>query len=124
MKGDFSRRTFDKEKHYSSVLMQQGRVQVDSDWNEQQAIHQYRHEAQTGDAIGRCGAPKPEHGGGFEITPHGSNIKISRGRIYVDGILCENDRDDATLKEQNDLPMEEGDLAGFALPSAAGRYLV
>ena len=126
MKGDFSRRTFDKKKHYSSVLMQQGRVQVDSDWNEQQAIHQYRHETQTCDAIGRCGAPKPEHGGGFEITPtpDGSDIKISSGRIYVDGILCENDRDDATLSKQDDLPMKAGDLAGFTLPSAAGRYLV
>lgn len=126
MKGDFSRRTFDKEKHYSSVLMQQGRVQVDSDWNEQQAIHQYRHETQTGDAIGRCGAPKNEHDGGFEIeaTLDGSDLRISEGRIYVDGILCENDRDNATLSKQDDLPMKEEDLAGLALPLAAGRYLV
>lgn len=123
MKGDFSRRTFDRKKHYSNVLVQQGRVQVDSDWNEQQTIHQYRHETQTGDAIGRCGAPKPEHGGGFEITPDGSDLKISGGRIYVDGILCENDSDGATLKKQNDLPMKKGDLAGFTLPTGE-RYLV
>ena len=35
MKGDFTRDTFKKEKHYSGVRMQQGRVQVDADWNEQ-----------------------------------------------------------------------------------------
>ena len=38
MKGDFSRNTFDPGNHYSAVLMQQGRVQVDADWNEQAAI--------------------------------------------------------------------------------------
>ena len=126
MKGDFSRRTFDKEKHYSSVLMQQGRVQVDSDWNEQQAIHQHHHETRTGDTIGRCGAPKNEHGGGFEIKAidDGSDLNISEGRIYVDGILCENDRNNTTLSKQDDLPMKEGDLAGLTLPLAAGRYLV
>ena len=32
--GDESRRTFDPKKHYRSVQMQQGRVQVDADWNE------------------------------------------------------------------------------------------
>ena len=30
MKGDFSRITFDPKKHYSRVLMQQGRVQLDA----------------------------------------------------------------------------------------------
>ena len=126
MKGDFSRRTFDKEKHYNSVLMQQGRVQVDSDWNEQQAIHQHHHETRTGDTIGRCGAPKNKYGGGFEIeaTLDGSDLKISEGRIYVDGILCENDQSGATLKKQDDLPMKPGNLAGLALPLATGRYLV
>ncbi|HEX3531938.1 MAG TPA: DUF6519 domain-containing protein, partial [Thermoanaerobaculia bacterium] len=35
MKGDFSRDTFRKRKHYNRVRMQQGRVQLDADWNEQ-----------------------------------------------------------------------------------------
>ncbi|MCX6048065.1 MAG: DUF6519 domain-containing protein, partial [Chloroflexi bacterium] len=35
MKGDFTRSTFKPAKHYSSVRMQQGRVQLDADWNEQ-----------------------------------------------------------------------------------------
>ena len=42
MKGDFSRQTADPKKHYSGVLMQQGRVQLDADWNEQLAISQHR----------------------------------------------------------------------------------
>ena len=42
MKGDFSRDTFNPRKHYAGVLMQQGRVQIDADWNEQQSIARYR----------------------------------------------------------------------------------
>jgi hypothetical protein len=38
MKGDFSRISHDKTKHYTAVFSQQGRVQLDSDWNEQALI--------------------------------------------------------------------------------------
>lgn len=38
MDGDFSRITYDEFKHYVGVLLQQGRVQLDSDWNEQVMI--------------------------------------------------------------------------------------
>lgn len=38
MKGDFSRDTFDKANDFLRVMMQQGRVHIDADWNEQVAI--------------------------------------------------------------------------------------
>lgn len=38
MNGDFSRNTYHPINQYSRVLMQQGRVQLDSDWNEQTSI--------------------------------------------------------------------------------------
>ena len=38
MKADLTRDTFHPLKHYSRVLMQQGRVQLDADMNEQAAI--------------------------------------------------------------------------------------
>ena len=38
MKGDFSRLTFRPDQHYSRVLQQQGRPQLDADWNEQADI--------------------------------------------------------------------------------------
>jgi hypothetical protein len=89
MKGDFSRNTFSKDKHYSAVLMQQGRVQVDADWNEQQAIIAHRTETEAIDVIGVCGAPKDA--AGFEITADaGGRLWVDSGRYYVDGILCEN----------------------------------
>ncbi len=89
MKGDISRQTFDPKKHYTQVVMQQGRVQLDADWNEQQAILQHRAESQARDIFGRHGAP--QHGGGFAIKllPGERDFLITPGRIYVDGILCE-----------------------------------
>jgi hypothetical protein len=101
MKGDFSRLTCDPNKHYLSVLMQQGRVQVDADWNEQQAINRYRAEIEARDVIGRCGAPF--HDAGFQITVNQGKLVIGKGRFYADGILCENDADSGYL-EQPDLP--------------------
>ena len=36
---DISRLLFDSGKHYSSVRMQQGRVMIDSDWNENESTN-------------------------------------------------------------------------------------
>ena len=38
MSGDYSRFPFDPRRNYSGVLLQQGRVLLDQDWNEQSAI--------------------------------------------------------------------------------------
>ncbi|TFH40891.1 MAG: hypothetical protein E4G94_08810, partial [ANME-2 cluster archaeon] len=115
MKGDFTRSTFDQKKHYSSVRMQQGRVQLDADWNEQADITSHHIQTQGRDVIGLYGAPIK--GGGFKIDPtaDSKNLKISSGIIYVDGILCENDSE-ITIDHQDDLP-------GFGLTGGSGTYL-
>src|SRR6266511_2915001 len=89
MKGDFSRKTFVAEKHYAGVLMQQGRVQLDADWNEQLAIQRHRDYTEAEDVIGPCGAPK--HNAGFLVQPtlDGQDLIVSPGRFYVHGRLCE-----------------------------------
>ena len=89
MKGDISRDTFDAKKHYSGVVMQQGRVQLDADWNEQQDIHRRRAEIQDKDVVGAAGAPL--HDAGFQIATDGTSLTIGPGRYYVDGLLCENE---------------------------------
>lgn len=91
MAGDFSRNTFDAKKHYSGVLMQQGRVQLDADWNEQLAIQHYRAHTETKDVVGACGVPKK--GDSFKITAASddSNINIAPGHIWVGGLLCQLD---------------------------------
>ncbi len=87
MKGDFSRNTFNSRKRYSGVLMQQGRVQLDADWNEQLQIEHYRTETEAVDVIGLCGVPKKTDG--FKLEVIKDDLIISPGRIYVDGLLCE-----------------------------------
>jgi len=57
MKGDFTRDTFDASKHYTRVLMQQGRVQVDADTNEQTAILLHYLQTLAADLIGPYGGP-------------------------------------------------------------------
>lgn len=89
MTGDFSRDTFDPSKHYSRVLMQQGRVQIDSDWNEQTAIMNHLLQTLARDIFGAHGGMAGEPG--FAIALKGKNIKIDKGYYYVDGIRCQND---------------------------------
>ncbi len=57
MKGDLSRNTFDRARHYSAVRLQQGRIVTDADWNEQADLTRYRGERVARDTIGACGAP-------------------------------------------------------------------
>ena len=107
MKGDFSRSTFRKNKHYRKVNMQQGRVQLDSDWNEQIDILTHYERTALQDIIGKSGTV---HGNdGFCIKPTGNSFLICKGHYYVDGILCENEQDvdalhqpDLSLKQDQD----------------------
>ena len=92
MKGDFSRNTFDPVNHFSRVLMQQGRVQLDADWNEQASILLHYLQTLAADLIGPYGGPQAD--AGFEIFGDSalkSDFLIGPGRLYVDGILCEFD---------------------------------
>lgn len=83
MRGDFTRFTFDPKKHYSGVLMQQGRVQLDADWNEQQAIIGHRLATEAEDLIGASGAP--EGSAGFQIVSrHGLNFDGKDDYVRVD----------------------------------------
>jgi hypothetical protein len=109
MKGDFTRDTFKPERHYQQVLMQQGRVQIDADWNEQVSIASRRDATTALDIIGHCGGPADAAAFGLFTDPSrlGDRDKaqleamygklkdgdffLSPGRYYVDGIQCENE---------------------------------
>lgn len=114
MKGDFSRLTFDKEKQFSRVFMQQGRVQLDADWNEQDAIFLDSIRTLTADVIG-------PHGGAtdtsFKIEPGEKGFVIRQGRYYVQGIGCIND-DAQAYDHQKNYPLSESEKI------KAGLYLV
>ena len=66
MQGDFSRLRFETGQ-YDRVLMQQGRVQLDADWNAQAEIVSRRRQEQNVDLIGVCGAPAGSDGFNLEV---------------------------------------------------------
>jgi hypothetical protein len=70
--------------------MQQGRVLLDADWNEQVSILLHRMQTMAEDLIGPHGGP--QHRCGFEVTlpRRGNNLDIGTGHYYVDGMLCQN----------------------------------
>ncbi|MER5795536.1 DUF6519 domain-containing protein [Streptomyces sp. NPDC001980] len=122
MKGDFTRRTFRPGNHYRGVLLQQGRVALDADWNEQLDIQLHLDETTARDAVGVHGGPKDAAGfaittpgGGTPAASPGADLTLSAGRYYVDGVLCEIDAQ-VPLAAQPELP-------GVSLPTGEGRYV-
>src|SRR5690349_4971638 len=118
MRGDFSRTTHRPNRHYSRVLLQQGRVLLDADWNEQIAIQLEAMRSMMSDLIGPHGGPS--HALAFDIRPMKSEsgnklvLIVANGAVrsefveeslnrallpenrdvghyYVDGIMVEHD---------------------------------
>jgi hypothetical protein len=139
MKGDFSRQTFDPSRHFSGVRMQQGRVQLDADWNEQADIVRHRAEAEALDTVGGCGGPL--HHAAFGIvrladlpaeeqawvaahypgwTAGGGDFLLSAGRYYLHGVLVENEHP-VPYTRQPDLPRA---AAPGPAPLADGTWLL
>ncbi|MBK6872040.1 MAG: PASTA domain-containing protein [Kineosporiaceae bacterium] len=143
MHGDFSRRTFDAADHYRAVLLQQGRVLLDADVNEQADITTHHDEVRTRDIVGRSGGPAPsgDEPGPFAIVGPSATaanrwrfrdeawtaLRLTPGRYSVDGVLAESDGAPAggwPLARQPYLPpiSEAERTGGLAEPSTDGRY--
>ena len=112
MEGDFTRNSDEPSHRYSGVLMQQGRVLLDADWNEQWAIQTRSIRTALSDLIGQHGGPalpaRDDDGdgdpddadGGSGPDPHQpgfallsvaeeggeSVVTLNGGSYYVDGI--------------------------------------
>jgi hypothetical protein len=127
---DNSRYTFNPFKDYSSVVMPQGRVQVDADWNEFLAEMARRIQAGTLDTMGRAAYPltTPD---AFYISPGTAWIvNIGLGRMYVDGLLAENHGPtpgtwDPALEELSGVPQPQPSTASNtpAIPFTSQPYL-
>ncbi len=98
MSVDISRVRFDSTHDFSSVLLQQGRLLLDGDFNEFAAILDRRLRAETvdltsfgndPDQVGSSWVPRhtPD---GFRVTVENDEVTIGPGRMYVDGLLAEN----------------------------------
>jgi hypothetical protein len=90
MKSDITRDTFAAGKHFSRVIRQQGRVDLDADSNEQTSILLHYLRTLALDLIGPYAAPVLA--AGFRLSKDANDsLSISAGRYYVDGILVENE---------------------------------
>src|SRR5690349_8179046 len=96
MNGDFTRLTFRPDRHYSGVRLQQGRLLLDADWNEQVDITTYHDQTALKDALGRVGGPFHNAGFALRVSPGTTDTwsgVVGAGRYYVDGMLCQNEFD-------------------------------
>ena len=73
MSGDYSRTRFDPRKHFTGVLMQQGRVQLDSDWNEMVLQFDRRFRAERSDTLLRHIVPRR--------TPDAFRVRLGDGKL-------------------------------------------
>jgi len=104
--------------------MQQGRVQLDADWNEEADLRLYRDETEATDVIGRCGGPLDDAAFGIVLDLNAldpaektylagldpnynaiaaGDFVLTPGRYWVDGILCESEHA-VPYTRQPDLP--------------------
>ena len=106
---DIARDSFDPRKNFSRVLKQQGRVELESDWNEQAAITLRYLRLMMRDLIGPHAGPSDECG--FRVlvkqdleqpgqhfdeqtsallrSLEAGDFVLSKGRYYLNGLLCE-----------------------------------
>src|ERR1043166_6493006 len=148
MHGDFTRDTFDPAKNYSRVLMQQGRVALDADWNEQTSILLRYLRLLTRDIFGPHAGPSGNIG--FEIIANLTDqplkdklakllpgdckrreelekpllpgeMRTGRGRYSVDGLPVEN-HEPILYGEQPGAPFGD-DVKPTELKTFKGRLL-
>jgi Family of unknown function (DUF6519) len=105
--GNISRFPRSAHNGYRQVLLQQGRVLLDADFNEQGTLAAQALRQLTQDLIGRHAGPA--HDLGFAIGKTANRFTISRGRYYVGGLLAANDPPDS---DPNAGPLPYGDQEG------------
>jgi len=95
MGSDRARVTYDPKQQYRSVVMQQGRVTLEADWNEASQIASEELRKETLDIVGSSGTP--DNGYQILLAPNPSNppydFYVQSGTMYVGGMrvhLLEN----------------------------------
>ncbi len=124
-RGDFTRDTFDPFRHFSRVLMQQGRVQLDADWNEQVSIFMHYIRSVVRDIGGEHFGPNDDKARGFNISLNEikDDLHIGPGHYYVKGLLCQVDGSShIPYSSQPDYPLRDEDK--FKMPETGQKVLV
>ncbi len=116
MNGDISRNTFNSLNRYTSVILQQGRVQMDADGNEQSAILLHYLRSLAADLIGQHGGPDdlfddPANRTGMLARNCGFGIIGSKktgnspAAFFPSGEMLTSERDLLTATPNNQVPL-------------------
>lgn len=120
---DISRHVFQPRKRYSGVRMQQGRVLLDSDWNEDERIESEEARRTLIDIVCAKGSSNQ----GFRVLSSGSPIttydfSYENGSFYLGGLRFETETDAGTperfLNQPDWLQIETSNL--LQLPTLTG----
>src|SRR4051794_3291607 len=88
MGSDRARNTYDPKQQYRSVVMQQGRVTLEADWNEAQQIAEEEMRREMLDIVGPVGTS--DDGYRVVIPPltvsHRFDFAVQKGSMYVGGL--------------------------------------
>ena len=117
MGSDRARVSFDPSRRWRAVIAQQGRVTVEADWNEAQAIAAAQSRADLRAVVGLSGtpddgyrllAPAPPAGSGSPAAGPAGDLAIQHGTFYVGGVRVELDADTpiGTQPDWQDFPAE------------------
>ena len=90
MAGDYTRFTFKPQRDYSGVFKQQGRVDLDADFNEYIEIIDRHWRSETLDIVTHCVVPMTTPDAFLVTLTAMGQFDIGIGRMYVDGIQVEN----------------------------------
>ncbi len=88
MAGDYTRFTFEPTKGFSGLHKQQGRVSLDSEFNEFEEILDRHTRSEMYDTVGQAVYPATTPTA-FQIGVTAGQLTIGIGRMYVDGIQAE-----------------------------------
>ena len=93
MGSDKARNSYDATRQYRSVVMQQGRVTVEADWNEAQEIANEETRKDALDFVGPCGTPDDGYRISGTTNPPDPDFdfSVSAGTMYVGGERVELD---------------------------------
>ena len=84
MGSDRARISYDERQQYRSVVMQQGRVTLEADWNESQVISAEESRKDLLDIIGPAGTP--DNGYALTFPAPGFDFQVGAGTMYVGGL--------------------------------------
>jgi Family of unknown function (DUF6519) len=84
MGSDRARISYDERQRYRSVVMQQGRVTLEADWNESQTIAGEESRKDLLDIVGPAGTP--DNGYAVTFPAPGFDFQVGPGTMYVGGM--------------------------------------